>query len=83
VRYKSEQMHGLIGDKNKTMDSSQNPQSYVNENVEELTRIIKHSSNSFCRALAMAALVEYGDDPTTEEVVNEMERLKKSREEDQ
>ena len=45
------------------MTTPKDPEQYVNENAEQLVRIIKHSSKSFPRALALAALVEYGDDP--------------------
>lgn len=61
------------------MDSS-DPEQYVNNNAEELVRIIKHSSNAFPRALALAALVEYGDDPTIDSVADELERLVNHRE---
>ena len=57
------------------MSKSLDPDQYVNENSEELTRIIKHSSNTFPRALALAALVEYGDDPTIEAITDDLERL--------
>jgi hypothetical protein len=58
------------------MTDSTDPQQYVNENAEELSRIIKHSRSKFARALALAALVEYGDDPTLASVVEDLERLR-------
>lgn len=57
------------------MVTSDNPEQYVNENADKLTRIIKHSSNTFPRALALAALLEFGEDPTIESVVADLERL--------
>jgi hypothetical protein len=54
----------------------------VNENAEALSRIIKHSSSTFPRALALAALVEYGDDPTVASVVEDLERLREHQDED-
>ncbi len=63
------------------MKPSQDPQTYVNDNEETLVRIIKHSSNTFVRALALAALVEYGDDPTTEAVTEDLKHFEESREE--
>lgn len=61
------------------MTTSTDPQEYVNQNAEVLTRILKHSSNTFVRALALAALVEYGDNPTVESVVEDLERLRVDR----
>lgn len=57
------------------MRTSRDPEQYVNENAEQLVRIIKHSSKSFPRALALAALVEYGDDPAVESVASELEQF--------
>jgi len=64
------------------MAKSNTPEQYVNENAEELTRIIKHSSNTFPRALALAALVEYGEDPTVEAVIEDLERLRNQRDDE-
>lgn len=61
------------------MTDTENPDEYVAENADTLAHIIKHSSNTFARSLALAALVEYGDDPTIEVVVEDLERLKESR----
>jgi hypothetical protein len=58
-------------DKNPT-----DPEQYVNENAETLSRTIKHSSSTFPRALAFAALIEYGDDPAVASVVEDLERLR-------
>ncbi len=57
------------------MRRSTDPDQYVNANREQLTQIIKQSPNDFARALALAALVEYGDDATIESVTTELERL--------
>lgn len=64
------------------MVNPRDPEEYVNENAEALSRIIKHSSSSFPRALALAALVEYGDDPTVASVVEDLERLREHQDED-
>jgi hypothetical protein len=64
------------------MTNPSDPEEYVNENAEALSRIIKHSSNSFPRALALAALVEYGNDPTVTSVVEELERLREHQDGD-
>lgn len=65
------------------MTKSPDPDQYVNENAEKLTHIIKHSSNTFPRALALAALVEYGDDPTIEAITEDLERFQEHSEEGQ
>lgn len=51
------------------------PEEYVSENHDQLVRIIKHSSDEFVRALAIAALIEYADDPTRESVRRDLERF--------
>jgi hypothetical protein len=60
------------------MSDSPDPEQYVKENKRELTRIVKHSSTTFPRALALAALVEYGDDPDAESLIEELEKMAKS-----
>jgi len=62
------------------MKRPREPEQYVNENTDQLVRVIKHSSNSFPRALALAALVEYGDDAAVESVAEELEQFVKRRE---
>jgi len=49
------------------------PDEYVRNNREELVAIIKHGNDDFVRALALAALVEYGGDPDIEKVRRELE----------
>jgi hypothetical protein len=49
------------------------PDEYVQNNREELVDIIKHGNDDFVRALALAALVEYGSDPAIEKVRQELE----------
>jgi len=50
------------------------PDEYVRKNRDTLVRIIKHGNDDFVRSLALAALVEYGDDPDIEKVRRELER---------
>lgn len=57
------------------MTSSQDPEEYVKNNRHELIKIVKHSSNTFPRALAVAALVEYGNTPDVEGIISELERF--------
>lgn len=54
------------------MKNSTDPEEYVRENRETLVDIIKHGTDQFVRALALAALVEYGDDPDLEQVRHEL-----------
>ena len=58
---------------------SSDPERYVSENQEILTEIIKHSSNKFVRALAIAAIIEYGDEPTVEQLIDELEAIRESQ----
>lgn len=50
---------------------------YVHENCETLVEVIKHGTDPFVRALALAALVEFGDDPELERVRRELDRAEK------
>ena len=50
------------------------PDEYVRNNRKALVRIIKHGNDDFVRALALAAIVEYGGDPDIEKVQRELER---------
>jgi hypothetical protein len=52
------------------------PSEYVQNNKEQLDRLIKHSNNDFVRALAIAAIIEYGDDPSVEAITRDLERVK-------
>jgi hypothetical protein len=52
------------------------PSENVQNNKEQLDRLIKHSNNDFVRALAIAAIVEYGDDPSVEAITRDLERVK-------
>lgn len=54
-----------------------NPDEYVRENCETLVEVIKHGTDPFVRALALAALVEFGDDPEFERVRRELNRAEK------
>lgn len=64
------------------MTNPTDPEQYVNENTEALSPSIKHSSSTFPRALALATLVEYGDDPAVASVVEDLERLREYQNED-
>lgn len=47
---------------------------YVRENHETLVEIIQHGTDPFVRSLALAALIEFGDEPDIERVRQELER---------
>lgn len=49
------------------------PDQYIRENRDTLVEIIKHSNDTFVRALCLAALVEYGDTPDVEAVRSELD----------
>jgi hypothetical protein len=57
-------------------DDGPSPSEYVRDNKEQLDRLIKHSNNDFVRALAIAAIIEYGDDPSVEAITRDLERIK-------
>lgn len=61
------------------MKSSRNPEEYVNDNECKLVEIIKHSNSTFVRALALAALVEYGDTPDVEDIISELREFEESQ----
>lgn len=48
---------------------------YVRKNRDTLVEIIKHGNDDFVRALALAAIVEYGGEPELERVRRELDRL--------
>lgn len=50
------------------------PDEYVRENRETLAKVIKHGNDDFVRALAMAAIVEYGGDPALEKIRQELDQ---------
>lgn len=56
------------------MTTESDPEAYVRENRETLVHIIKHGTDPFVRALAMAALVEFGTEPDLEKVRRELDR---------
>ena len=57
--------------------SSSSPDEYVQENQDTLVKIIKHGTDDFVRAFALAALVEYGEEPDIERVRRELDRATK------
>lgn len=57
-----------------TRDTDPDPDEYVREHHETLVEIVKHGTDSFVRAFALAALVEYGGEPSIERVRHELER---------
>lgn len=56
--------------------SEMNPEQFVQENKDSIRRILRHSDDKFTRAMCLAALVRYGDDPDIEDLHEELERAK-------
>lgn len=42
------------------------PETYVRKNRDSLIRVIRHGDDPFTRGLAIAALIEYGPDPSVD-----------------
>jgi hypothetical protein len=55
------------------------PETYVREHREELIEVIKHGDDAFVRGIAIAAILEFGDDPDVDELVTEIERHREQR----
>lgn len=51
------------------------PEVYVQENMETLIEIIKHSDDTFLRSLCLAAIVKFGNDPDIDELKEEITRV--------
>lgn len=52
------------------------PKEYVQQNKQTLVRLLKHSNDDFVRALALAAIVEFGEDATLESIEADLDRLR-------
>lgn len=65
---------------NHRRDESNSPEEYVREHRDQLERLIRESNNTFVRALALAAFVEYGPDVTISSLEEDIRRLKEVRE---
>jgi hypothetical protein len=55
-------------------DPEEDPERYVQENSDTLLRIIKHVNDEWVRAMALAAIVEFGEDPDLHKVKREVDR---------
>jgi len=58
-----------------TQMTSIDPDQYVRENRETLVEVIKHANDDFVRALYLAALIEFGDEPDREQLRRELARM--------
>lgn len=56
------------------LDITEHPDRWVREHRELLYRVIRHADDRFVRALAISALLHYGDEPTVTEVRRELDR---------
>lgn len=61
--------------------SEREPKQYVRENQDTIKKIIRHGDDRFVRALCLAALVRYGDDPNVEDLVDEVRRAREEMDE--
>jgi len=57
------------------MSATQDPDEYVRENADRLRRVVKHGDSKWARALALAALVEYGDGPELDQLRHEIDTM--------
>lgn len=57
----------------------QEPAEYVKKNEETLLDLIKHSQNDFVRSLALAAILEFGEDPTVDAIVDDLRKIEEER----
>lgn len=55
------------------------PTEYVQENRDLLVHLLMHGDDPFVRALAIAALIEYGNQVDIEDVQRELERARAGR----
>jgi hypothetical protein len=62
------------------MSTAIDPDEYVRENKETLVKIIKHGDDEFVRAMALTALVMYGDDPDPTAVRRALDRYEQVHE---
>lgn len=54
------------------------PEQWVRENRDSLLRVIRHGDDSFTRALAVSVLMEYGPDPSMDQVIDDIKQLEAS-----
>lgn len=54
------------------------PETYVRNNRDRLLRVIRHGDDHFTQGLAIAALIEYGPDPSMEQVIEDIRRMEES-----
>lgn len=52
------------------------PDKFVDQNRETLVRILKHGDDEFVRALALAAILEYGSDSDIEDIERQLQRVR-------
>ena len=62
------------------MSTTQDPDTYVRENKDRLRRIVKHGDDEWVRAMALAALVKYGDQPDVDQLRSEIDRMEELEE---
>jgi hypothetical protein len=58
------------------------PSDYVSQHRGQLIDIIRHSNDTFTRSLCVAALVEYGDDPSVDAIIDDLRDMDNSNNDD-
>lgn len=58
-----------------TPQTAAEAEAYVREHNEALIELVKFSNDKFLRALALAAIVEFGDEPTVESLRREVDKI--------
>jgi len=53
--------------------TAEDPERFVRENKEQLREIIRHGDDQWIRAACIALLVEYGEDPSLDQLRREIE----------
>ena len=72
-----------MGTKQSMSGANTNPTQYIQQNKETLIRLLKHSNDDFVRALALAAIVEFGDNATKESIEADLLRLREEIQDNQ
>jgi len=62
-------------------DPVNDPQTYVQEKQDTIIEVVKYGSDNYVRALCLAALIKYGEDPDIDRLKKEIAHLDEMQEE--
>jgi hypothetical protein len=62
--------------------TTDDPSEYVSQHRDQLIDIIKHSNDVFTRSFCLAALLEYGDDPRIDDIIDELRAIEEDQSDD-